>query len=242
MTKYTGSHMSKSTAVVTGKPPLQLAIPPSFATQEEWASFRDNIARAHASNLLPSNIKTPEQALVIALKGRELRLEPLYALSVLHLINGKVGMAAEAMLALVYRDHPKAKVTFITPTEKRNEECTVRVQREFGDPQEFTFSIGDAKLANLTSKENWRMYPAAMLRSRATSAAVRATWPECVMGCMSVEELTNSMAAVQSASASEIDSRFVDTPPQDSTGGLPLQGASQVEFSQEDDASTQRIF
>jgi hypothetical protein len=202
--------MSNSKAVVATKPTAQLTRPTGFQSEDDWGSFKDMITRAFGSGVLPTTIKTPEQAMVIALKGRELGLEPLYALSSIHMVNGKPGLAAELMHALVMRKYPKAKLQFITPVKNRNIECVIRAQRDGGDPQEFCYSIEDARTAGLMGKDNWKSHPAAMLRARCMSAAIRATWPECVMGCYTPEEIQNSTVALQGANAAEIDARFVE--------------------------------
>jgi hypothetical protein len=55
------------------------------------------------SGLLPQSIKTPEAAVVIILKGRELGIPPMEALNSISVIQGKPTVSPQLMLALIYR-------------------------------------------------------------------------------------------------------------------------------------------
>ena len=46
----------------------------AYPTKDEWAIMQQQASIAVKSRLLPSNITTPEQAIIVALKGRELGL------------------------------------------------------------------------------------------------------------------------------------------------------------------------
>jgi hypothetical protein len=52
-----------------------------------------------------------------------------------------------------------------------------------------TFSLEDAKRAQLVDKAVWKQYPRAMLRSRAVSEVVRTAFPECIAGLYTPEEM-----------------------------------------------------
>lgn len=166
-------------------------------TSDEWVVLQKQCKAFLASGFLPDHISkgvSPEQAMAkaitIAVKGRELGIPPMQAFSSITVIAGKPCLSAELMLALIYQRRPGAKVTFTTPPDKQNEECTIVMQRPDGDPQTFRFSMNDAKAAGLLSKPGaWAKFPAAMLRARAISAGARAVFPDCIMGCYTPEEL-----------------------------------------------------
>lgn len=217
--KYQGSNVSRDERPATNlvpKPPR----PPGFTDDSEWEGFKGQVQRAHVSALLPKGM-TVDQALVIACKGRELNMPPLYALSQLVVINGKAGMQAEGMRALVYRAYPDAHIVVTTPIEKRNEGCIIEVARSKDAPKQyFSFTIDDAvqaglvarnasgKLQVVSNKYPWVQYPADMLFARATSRAVRAVWPDVVMGCgYTPDELSEPRGTLEVRSR-ELDQAF----------------------------------
>lgn len=138
------------------------------------------------TGFLPSTIKTAEQAVAIMLKGQELRIPPMYALSNIVVIQGKPAANAELMLALIYRDHGDDAITF---TETAATGATISYKRRsWKQRQTFTFTAADAKTAGL-SGGNWSKYPAAMLRARCISAVARLAFPDTIGGMYTPEEL-----------------------------------------------------
>lgn len=55
---------------------------------EEWQSIKQQAQMAVKSNLLPNTINTPEKAVVVALKGRELGIPMMQAFSQINIISG----------------------------------------------------------------------------------------------------------------------------------------------------------
>lgn len=173
----------------------------SVVTQDEtaWALIQRQCVPFLRSNFLPQSIKTLEQAITIAWKGRELGIPPLYALNSISIVNGKPTLSAELMLALIYKSHPAAQVNFTTPVDKQALECEATFQRPGGKPQAFRFTLEDAKRANLVNKTVWQQYPAAMLRSRVIAMGARAVFPDALMGMVYTDE---EMESVQDATSS----------------------------------------
>ena len=131
------------------------------------------------SGFLPPSIKMPEQFMLIVFKGRELGLPPMYACNHIVVIQGKPTMSAEVMLAMIYKNCPNVKIQYL---EVSNDKCTIKASRPGNEPSTFSFTMDDAKAAGLTSKENWRKYPRAMLRSRCISELARSLFPDCIAG------------------------------------------------------------
>lgn len=152
----------------------------------DWQIMREMAEALHESGLLPSWIKNPMAALAVIEKGKELGLQPMYALSRISMIEGKPCCDAEGMAAMIYRDHGPNAIRFIETTE---DHCTVEYCRSGGAPARLTFSIEDARRANLLGKQNWKNYPQAMLRARAISAAARMAFPDTIGGLYTPEEL-----------------------------------------------------
>jgi len=138
------------------------------------------------SGFLPSSIKTPEQAIIIALKGKELGIPPLQAFAQIAVVNGKPTMSAELMQALILKNIPTAEISFV---ENSNEKCIIKTRRSSNQEYSvFSFTIDDAKNAGLLTKQVWKQYPSAMLKARCISSMARALYADAIMGVSYVPE------------------------------------------------------
>lgn len=144
-----------------------------------WGVMKQQAGELIRSGFLPAGIKTPEQAVAIMLKGRELGIPPMQALSHIHIINGKPTMSAELMLSQILRLHPKTKISY---PKRSGEICEIKVQRDGSEPSTFSFSISDAQAAGLMSNPTWKKYPRAMLHARAVSEMARSLFPDAISG------------------------------------------------------------
>jgi len=156
-----------------------------FPTQAEWAMLKEQATMAVKSGLLPRAVDTPEKAIIIALKGRELGIPPMQAFSHIHIVDGKPTMSAEMMLALIYKNAAGAVVNYVESTDKK---CAIEARRHGHNAAIFTYTIEEAKLAGLLNKKNWQSYPAAMLRARAVAIVARAVFPDAIQGCSHTPE------------------------------------------------------
>ena len=152
----------------------------SLPSESEFENLTRQAKIFIASGFLPASINSPEQAITIAIKGRELGIPPMQAFAHINIIQGKPAMSAELMLALCFRGCPTAVIEFI---QNDNKVCSVDARRRGSDkPSRFEFNLADAQAAQLLSKDSWKKYPAAMLRARCISAMGRALFPDCLMG------------------------------------------------------------
>jgi hypothetical protein len=164
------------------------------ASIEQWQLMREQADIFLKSGLLPSHIKSAEQAVVIMLKGRELGLPALYALATIGVINGKPVVAAEVMASLVYRHHGDEALRIVQSNERV---CTVEYRRRgWTESQSYTFSIEDAMRAGLLGSQVWQKYPAAMLRARCISAVARMAFPDVISGVYTPEELGGNVQVI----------------------------------------------
>lgn len=166
---------------------LALTRPDPTLTIDTLRAQMEAAKRFVDSGLLPSGIKTPQQALTIMQAGREIGVPPTYALRNIHVISGKPVASAELLMALVRRTYGQSaiRVKEATPTS-----CTVEYREQGWDGvSSLTFTIEDAERAKLSGKDTWKAYPRAMLRSRAVSEAVRTAFPECIAGLYTPEEM-----------------------------------------------------
>lgn len=172
----------------------QLATRNTYATPQTHApaSITDLLQEADVylkSGFLPQSIKTPQQAVVIMLKGRELGIQPWAALNGINVINGKPTCGSELMLSLIKRDHGQDAIHFLKTTA---ELCTIQYRNGKYEGT-YTFGLDDAKRAGLAGGQTWQKYPAAMLRARCISAVARMVFPGSIAGMYTPEEVGGSV-------------------------------------------------
>ncbi len=153
-----------------------------------WQTMKQQAAELIKSGFLPQGIKTPEQACAIMLKGRELGIPPMQALSHIHIINGKPSMSSELMLSQILRLHPKTRISYPVRT---GEKCEIKVQREGCDPSTFSFDMKDAQAAGVLGNPVWKKYPRAMLHARCVSEMARSLFPDAIAGVSYTHEELN---------------------------------------------------
>lgn len=138
------------------------------------------------SKYLPKHIQNEDQAIAIALAGQELGLPPMTAFREIYFFDGRVVLSAQLLRALAHRRVEGFRLDIVKTTEAG---CWVVASRpSMSEPAKFSFTIEDATRAGLTSKDNWRKYPAAMCIARATAMAIRAIAPEAALGITTKEE------------------------------------------------------
>lgn len=154
-----------------------------------------------ASHLLPDALRAkPADVLATVLAGAELGLAPMQAIRGIVVIKGKPTLSADTMGALVKRRRDVCEYLIL---KESTPERAVYETKRTGDPAATTmeFSIEDAKRAGLAG-DNWRKYPAAMLRARCLSAICRAVFPDLCLGLYDPDELgPESIQATAPASA-----------------------------------------
>ncbi len=111
---------------------------------------------------------TSSTASTLARLGRD--VEPLKR----RVREGSLFGVAEIPSDLIESDATKA--TYITKRKGSNRESSL------------TFTIEEAVKAGLTGKDNWRKYPAAMLRARAAMGLSRAIYQDVTMGLVDPDE------------------------------------------------------
>lgn len=187
-----------------------------FPTDSDWRMLLDVGTKAVRSGMLPTAIKTPEAAAIIALKARELGMPIMVGFSHIHVINGKPTLSAEMLQALARKNLPGLVINII---ESTNEKASVEfIRPESGSrPYKITFTIEDAKKAELLKNPTWTKYPAAMLWSRAVSAGLRKVCPEALIGVSyTPEELgaqVDEEGNVIETNGRHVSEEMPDTPP-----------------------------
>lgn len=119
-----------------------------------------------------------EQGKVLALACISERQNPFALLRTFHLINGRLSMRADAMLAEYHKRG--GKIQWKVSDEKR---ATGLWSYQENQNVEISFTIEDAQRAQLIRKDScWTKFPDAMLRARCISKALRMIAPEVVAG------------------------------------------------------------
>lgn len=156
-------------------------------TGTEWKAMLAMGMDLVGTGFLPKSITSKEQAAAIMLKGMELRVPPMQALANIVMVQGKPSVGSELMLALIYRDHGKQALR-VKNTDAKS--CTVEYRIDGWDgTQTLTYTIEDAKNANLVKPGPWQQYPAVMLRWRAISQVAKMAFPETIGGMYTPGEL-----------------------------------------------------
>lgn len=130
---------------------------------------------AKADGFVPRQYLGRPPAIAAAiLTGIELGMGPMESIRAIHIIEGKPTMSAELMLARARRAGVRTRWLETSATVAR---LAVMVP---GDTewQTMAWTWEDAQRAGVATKDNWKRHPAAMLRARCTSAAMRAFCPE----------------------------------------------------------------
>lgn len=172
-------------------------------TQQAALKFCDSALK---TGILPSSIKTPQQALIILLKGQEIGMGAIEALTNIHVVKGKAELSAVAMSARLLRGGVS-----IETIESTDVACRLRLSRVISGREtviETSFSEEDAKRAALWGKDNWLKYPQDMLYARALSRGARRIGADLIGGCYVQGEI--SEAPTESPAMREV----VDTMPQ----------------------------
>lgn len=154
---------------------MTLAITQAAYSLDQQLALAERLVKARG--LIPPHIKTPEECLAVILTGQELGIPPMQALRSVTVVQGKVVMAADLILALIARAGMRYEWV-----ETTADKATLKLQRDGFAPYTHSFTMDDAKRANLTGNQVWSKYPADMLRKRCITAAARAYAPDIAMG------------------------------------------------------------
>lgn len=153
---------------------------------DEARSLSSTISKA---SLLPDALRGKEaDVLMTIMTGAELGLGPMQSIRSIDVIKGKPTLKAEAMVALVRRRRDVCEYLVLRKSDATA--CVMETKR-VGDPAPTTlaFTIDDAKAAGLLSNDNWKRFPAAMLRARCGSAICKAVYSDLTLGLYDPEEI-----------------------------------------------------
>lgn len=206
------------------------AVPPTAGHQVEAfiprtiEEIKWTVGLLISAGLAPDSFKgDPKKITVAVLKGLEVGLPPLTAVSNIAVINGRASIWGDAALALVQSRNVIEKFEVEEIGDKPAEDAetnafpptygfAVRIWRR-GQSAPYTgkFTVGDAKRAKLwmnPSKAPWMQHPKRMLKIRATAFPLRDGFADCLNGLSIREEVEDLPPPPQKIAADFLD----DTP------------------------------
>ena len=145
------------------------------------------------SGLFPDSVNNEAQALVILLTGKELGIGPMASLRTIHVIDGKAGLAADLMVALVKK---RGIGRFEYDRDQEKGYCKLTATRT--DTGETYVAIWDRERVERSGinkgregkiKHNWAAHEPTQLKHRCDSEACRALWPDVILNLYTHEEL-----------------------------------------------------
>jgi hypothetical protein len=152
------------------------------------------------SKVLPSNIKTIEQAFAVAQYGKDLGMKPMQAFHQIYSIQGRLALSSKALGALMWRNGISMKTIkdgelVVRGVDGNGVEIKDRVTTiEFyrGNVTETTnFYWSDAVKAGWTTKDNWVKMPKHMLYARCLALGANRIAPDMLLGLYTVEEMVD---------------------------------------------------
>lgn len=153
-----------------------------------------DIAKMFSASEYFSDASDVAKSFTKIMAGQELGLPPIASMRDIYIVKGKVTLSATTIAALI---KSSSKYNYKV-TEHTDDKCTI-VFREFtsGKWEEVgtsTFTIEDAKKANLLNSQAWKSYPRNMLWARAISNGAKWYAPEVFSGTIyTPDEIDNNL-------------------------------------------------
>jgi hypothetical protein len=146
------------------------------------------------SKLLPVQIKTPQQAAIIILKGLELGLMPLQATEDIFVVNGKPSLGTKLMVSLWRRAGHDYRIL-----ERNADHVTIQFKLRGGQVYDHTLTMEEAVQAKWDiaydqetkqwkPKPLWKQIPAIMLTYRCFSTGIRMLDPSVLQSLRTQDE------------------------------------------------------
>tara|TARA_R110000824_G_scaffold325101_2_gene512031 strand:- start:487 stop:1176 length:690 start_codon:yes stop_codon:yes gene_type:complete len=159
------------------------------------------------SKLIPKDFQgKPADALVAIQWGAEVGLAPLQAMQNIAVINGRPCIWGDAMLALS-QHHPQYEYH----REYIEDDVAYCIVKRTGSPEHTaSFSVEDAKTANLWGRNTWKSYPKRMLQMRARGFALRDQFADALKGLSMREEVEDYHPKLTSPDVIEGEASCVD--------------------------------
>ena len=137
------------------------------------------------SDLVPRSYRGKAENVFLAfVAGQPFGWDATMSMRSFHIIEGQPTLKPEIQVALVRQ----AGHSISVKKSAVDEVILVGRRSDTGDTAEVSYTIEDAKRANLVGKGNWKTYPEDMLFARAVSRMCRRLFQDVLLGCAYVPE------------------------------------------------------
>lgn len=158
----------------------------TYKPQEITISDLRNMATDFAKSGYFQDARDMAQAVVKIQAGRELGFGPVYSMTKIYIVKGKIAVSAETLGAMVKRsgryDYAVRKLD--------DEECILFFTDNGKEAYTSKFTMTDARRAGLVAGgSGWEKWPRAMLMSKALSQGARIVCPHVIAGVYTPEDM-----------------------------------------------------
>jgi len=143
------------------------------------------------SKFAPRGMENPESILIALQLSAEIGLSPMAGIQNIAVVNGRPTIYGDAALAVVRasKELEAYKEEYVGKPFEDDFGCTVTAKRKGQEPISETFTVADAKLADLWGKAGpWKQYPRRMLKFRARGFVLRDAFGDILKGMKTTEE------------------------------------------------------
>ena len=158
---------------------------------------------------------TKSRIMIGIMKGAEVGLPPITALSTIFLVNNRPSIFGDGAIALVQASGRLEWIkeyfegTMAVDDEGRIDDkwtavCEMKRKHQ-AEVIRKTFSWGDARRAGLIGKGPWKLYPQRMLQMRARAWCIRDGFADCLSGLAIAEEVQDMPAPAKAVDTAILD-------------------------------------
>jgi len=142
-----------------------------------------NFMATSTTSTVQKEIKTPADFLMLFLAGRELGVGPMTAATQLFIVNGRIQMFSQLMLALAKRKDPTVEIRMVWAGDTVDDlACTATLWRKGAAVVEAKYSYADAVRSGQVGKQGsvWKPYPRDMLAWAVIKRALKLGAPDLI--------------------------------------------------------------
>lgn len=172
------------------------------AEPQTMAELKDFAAMAAESRFFGAD--TPQQALMIAMAGKDLGFSYTQSLRMFHVIKGKPSLSADGMVAAVLARTDICE--YFDVVELSDTKAVYETKRRGRpNPVRYMFTLDDAKRAELVGG-NWAKHPRRMLSARCKAFLARDVYPDVLGGLLEQDEAREVASSTNVIQATVIES------------------------------------
>lgn len=178
------------------------------------AELKDFASMAAQSRFF--GVESAQQALMIAMAGKDLGFSYTQALRAFHVVKGKPTLSADGMVAACLQH---GDCEWFRPVRVTDTEAVWATKPRGGEVIEYRFTMEDAQRAGLVN-DMYRKHPKRMLSARCKAYLARDVYPHLLMGLVTDDEAVEIAAKPRPAPV-QVESRvFVPEPSESPAAGL----------------------